>query len=169
VRYAAESMLRIARYLKNIRETQEYIRESLSETASSMKFQAYFLTPMITGLIVSMSSVIVLVLGKLAEYLDGLDMGTAMGIGDFASAFNMETNTSPEVFQLIVGVYLIEVIIILGIFLTKIGEGDNKISQWYNIGSMLAIAVVIYFLVGFISSEVFAGLIKNALQDLLVT
>ncbi len=169
VRYAAESMLRIARYLKNIRETQEYIRDTLSETVSSMKFQAYFLTPMITGLIVSMSSVIVLVLGKLADYLDGLDMGSAMGIADFASAFNMETNTSPEVFQLIVGVYLIEVIIILGIFLTKIGEGDNKISQWYNIGTMLAVAVVIYFLVAFISSEVFAGLIHSALSDMLVS
>jgi hypothetical protein len=169
VRFAAESMLRISRYLKNIRETQEYIRESLSETVSSMKFQAYFLTPMITGLIVSMSTVIVLVLGELGGYLDSLDMGSAMGIADFASAFNMEASTSPEVFQLIVGVYLIEVIIILGIFLTKISEGDNKITQWYTVGTMLIVAVVIYFLVAFISSEVFAGLIEGALKDLLVS
>ena len=169
VRYASESMLRISRYLKNIRETQEYIRESLSETVSSMKFQAFFLTPMITGLIVSMSTVITLVLGKLGDYLDTIDMGSAMGITDFASAFNMETNTSPEVFQLIVGIYLIEVIIILGIFLTKINEGENKISQWYNIGSMLIVAVVIYFIVAFISSEIFAGLIHGALSDLLAS
>jgi hypothetical protein len=165
IRYASESMLRIARYLGNIRETQEYIRDMLSETASSMKFQAYFLTPMITGLIVSMASVIVLVLGKLGEMLDDINAGGAMGITSFSSAFNMETNTSPEVFQLIVGLYLIEVIIILGIFLTKIGEGENKISQWYSTGRMLAVAVVVYFLVAFISSEIFAGLIGRALEN----
>jgi MFS family permease len=169
VRYAAESMLRIARYLKNIRETQEYIRDMLSETVSSMKFQAYFLTPMITGLIVSMSSVIVLVLGTLGDYLDTVDMGNAMGITDFASAFNMETNTSPEIFQLIVGIYLIEVIIILGIFLTKISEGDNKITQWYTVGTMLAVAVVIYFVVALMSSEIFAELIRSALVNLIAT
>ena len=169
VRYAAESMLRIARYLKNIRETQEYIRDMLSETVSSMKFQAYFLTPMITGLIVSMTTVITLVLGILGDYLDEMNMGSAMGIsGDFASAFNMEANTSPEVFQLIVGVYLIEVVIILGIFLTKIGEGDDSITQWYNVGKMLAIAIVIYFIVAFVANEVFAGLIMEAVEDMLL-
>ena len=108
---------------------------------------------MITGLIVSMTSIITLVLTALGDYLDGIDMGSAMGIADFASAFNMEANTSPEVFQLIVGVYLIEVVIILGIFLTRIGEGENKITQWYTVGKMLAVAVIIYFLVAVVANE----------------
>jgi hypothetical protein len=165
IRYAAESMLRIASYLRNIRETQEYIRDMLSETVSSMKFQAYFLTPMITGLIVSMTSVITLVLSKLGEYLSSMDMGAAGGLGDFASAFNMETNISPDVFQLIVGIYMIQMVIILGIFLTKIAEGENKISQWYNVGLMIVIGVVVYFIVAVISSSVFDELITNALSD----
>jgi hypothetical protein len=165
VRYAAESMLRIARYLKNIRETQEYIRDMLSETVSSMKFQAYFLTPMITGLIVSMTSVIVLVLGTLDDMLAGMDM-EGMGIGGLSMAISMESNVSPELFQLIVGIYLIEVVIILGIFLTKIGEGENKISQWYTVGQMLAVAVVIYFMVALISSAVFSDLIYGALINM---
>jgi hypothetical protein len=168
IRYASESMLRIARYMRNIRETQEYRRDMLSETVSSMKFQAYFLTPMITGLIVSMSSVIVLVLGTLGDYMDSMNMGSAMGMADFASAFNMKANTSPEVFQLIVGVYLIQVIIILGIFLTKIEEGENKIAQWYNVGKMLAIAVFIYFIVAFMSAEMFSELIRSAMENLFI-
>ena len=169
IRYASESMLRIAKYMRNIRETQEYIRDMLSETVSSMKFQAYFLTPMITGLIVSMSSVIVLVLGKLGEYMDSMNVGAAMGMADFASAFNMKAGTSPELFQIIVGIYLIQVIIILGIFLTKIDEGDNSISQWYNVGKMLVIAVVIYFLVAFMSAEMFSELIRSAMEDLFIS
>jgi hypothetical protein len=167
VRYAAESMLRIARYLKNIRETQEYIRDMLSETVSSMKFQAYFLTPMITGLIVSMTSVIVLVLGVLDGYITEMNLGGGAlgGLGDMSMALNMKSNVSPELFQLIVGIYLIEVIIILGIFLTRISEGENRISQWYNVGIMLAVAVVIYFFVALMSSTSFAWLIEDALRD----
>jgi len=168
VRYAAESMLRIARYLKNIRETQEYIRDMLSETVSSMKFQAYFLTPMITGLIVSMTSVIVLVLGTLDGMLADMNMGD-MGVGGLSMSMSMESNVSPELFQLIVGVYLIEVIIILGIFLTKIGEGENKIAQWYSVGQMLIVAVVIYFIVALMSSAVFSELIYGALSGMIGT
>jgi hypothetical protein len=163
IRYASESMLRIARYLKNIRETQEYIRELLSETASSMKFQAYFLTPIITGLIVSMSSVIVLVLSGLDKMIEDIDIGQFAGLGDTSLALNMKTNTSPEVFQLVVGIYLIQVIIILGIFLTKISVGENKTTMWYTTGKMVAVAVVIFFLVAMMSTAMFSQIIEESL------
>lgn len=167
VQYASESMLRIARYLKNMRETQEYIRELLSDTASSMKFQAYFLTPMITGLIVSMTSIIVKVLATLGEYLEGAGLGTTMGIENVAGIFgNMESSISPEMFQFIVGIYLLEVVIILGIFTTRIMHGENKITQWYSIGKIVVIALIIYFLVAMLSSSMFGELIENALSGL---
>jgi hypothetical protein len=167
VRYASESMLRIARYLKNMRETQEYIRELLSETSSSMKFQAYFLTPLITGLIVSMTDIIVKVLSTLGKYLEGAGFGTAMGIESMAGIFgNMESSVSPEMFQFIVGIYLLEVIVILGIFTTRIMHGDNRIIQWYSIGKILIVGLSLYFLVALFSSSLFGDLIENALSGL---
>jgi hypothetical protein len=167
VRYASESMLRIARYLKNVRETQEYIRELLADTASSMKFQAYFLTPMITGLIVSMTDIIVKVLTTLGSYLEGAGMGTAMGLENIGGIFgNMESSTSPEMFQLIVGVYLLQVIIILGIFTTRIMHGDDKVTQWYSIGKILIVGLILYFLVAMFSSAMFGELIEDALSGL---
>lgn len=167
VTYAAESMLRIARYLKSVRETQEYIRDMLSDTVSSMKFQAYFLTPLITGLIVSMAHVIVSVLTKLGEYLDGLGLSQSAGLPDMSMAFgNMQSSTSPEVFQLIVGVYLIEVIIILGMFLSRISKGEDKVSQWYSVGKLLILGIVIYFIVALASISMFAELIEGALAGL---
>jgi hypothetical protein len=168
VSYASESMLRISKYLQNIRETQEYIREMLSETVSSMKFQAYFLTPLITGLIVSMADVIVQVLSKIGAYLDSMGFGSVPGMPDVSSAFgNMDSVISPELFQLIIGVYLIEVIVILAMFLTKISSGENKALQWYSTGKMLIVAVVIYFLVAMVSTSVFGDMIRNALATLM--
>lgn len=167
IKYASESMLRIARYMKNIRETQEYIRELLSETVSSMTFQAYFLSPMITGLIVSMADVITNVLSTLGEYLERMQFGQAMGLESFADAFNMKPSTSPEVFQMIIGVYIIQVLIILGIFLTKISKGDDKVAQWFLIGRMLIIGTFVYFAVAIVSSSMFADLIGEALSGLI--
>ncbi|MEM7815509.1 MAG: hypothetical protein QXN71_00105 [Candidatus Aenigmatarchaeota archaeon] len=169
VTYASEAMLRISRYLKNIRETQEYIREMLSETTSSMKFQAYFLTPLITGLIVSMADVMIQVLVALGSYLNSIAApeGGIAGM-DISKLFaDTEKVISPSLFQLIVGVYVIEVIIILGIFMTKISHGENKILQWNIVGRMLLVGMFIYFLVAIISSTMFGGLIREALSGIL--
>jgi len=171
VTYASEAMLRISRYLKNIRETQEYIREMLSETTSSMKFQAYFLTPLITGLIVSMADVMIQVLVKLGSYLDAISGGTGGTAlpGLSISSLFADTGTvmTPSLFQLIVGIYVMEVIIILGMFITKISHGDNKTLQWNTVGKMLLIGMFIYFLVAMTSSTMFGSMIREALGNIM--
>ncbi|MBL7206630.1 MAG: hypothetical protein ISS36_03460 [Candidatus Aenigmarchaeota archaeon] len=169
VTYASESMLRIAKYLKNVRETQEYLRDILSDTVSSMSFQAYFLSPIITGLIVSMADVIIKVLSKLGAYLEGMGleeagMGGGMGLSNIFG--NMESSISPELFQMIVGIYLIEVIIILSMFVTKINHGENKILQKNSIGRTLIIALIIYALVALVAGSLFGDMIESALSGM---
>ncbi len=165
--YAAESMLKISRYLKNIRETQEFIRGMLSETVSSMRFQAYFLTPMITGLIVSMADIIIQVLTTLGQYLQKMQVGSASSLGLDFSLISLGTpSTSPAAFQMIVGIYLLEMVVILAMFITKISEGENKSLQWYTAGKMLFISMVVYFMVAFASTSMFGDLIKSALSGL---
>ncbi len=168
--YASESMMTISKYLSNIRETQEYIRDMLSETVSSMKFQAYILTPMITGLIVSMSQVITDVLVKLGQGLASAGVAGATGVADTIKVKgifgDVDKAIPPGIFQLIVGVYLIEVVLILAIFLTKIHYGDNKIIQRNTAAKMLIVSMVVYVLISVISSLMFAGLIRNALSGI---
>lgn len=168
VTYASESMLRIARYLKNIRETQEYIRDLLEETVSSMKFQAYFLTPIVTGLIVSIAEVIIQVLAQMGNYIKDIGFSDQFGVGDVSAIFgSAQESVSPELFQIIIGIYLIEVIIILGMFLTKINYGDNKIIQRFTTGKMLIVALIIYTLVALFSASVFGDLIGTALSNII--
>ncbi|MFH1977804.1 MAG: hypothetical protein ABIJ92_00570 [Candidatus Aenigmatarchaeota archaeon] len=168
VTYAADSMLRISRYLKNIRETQEYIRELLTETTSSMKFQAYFLTPIITGMIVAMADIIIQVLVTMGQLMQNAGFEDSLGI-DISLLIVGAPSTSPALFQLIIGIYLIQVIMILGMFLTKISKGDNPVAQWNNIGKMIIVGLVLYFLVMFGVSTMFGGLIEDAMSQFLVT
>jgi hypothetical protein len=166
VRYASDSMFRISKYMKNIRETQEYMRELLEETVSSMRFQAYMLTPMVTALVVSMASIIITVLSRLGEYVKDLGLGQSVGLPDITVAFNAESAISPELFQLIVGVYLIEVLVILAMFMTKISEGESKTSQWYAASKMLFTGLIIHYLIVLFASTIFSQFIEQALGTL---
>jgi len=172
VKYAAEGMLTIAKYLRSIKDTQEYIRELLQDSVSSMTFQAYMLTPMVTGLIVSMAQIIIKVLTVLSLRLQAMTMGTeGMSINMTQGLFgigvgNVSTAVSPEMFQIIIGIYLIEVIIILAMFITKITKGENKVYQWYTAGKMLIIAVSMYFLVAVGASAMFGDLIRQAIESI---
>ena len=116
-----------------------------------------------------MADVIVRVLSTLGCYLEGMMTGDNDVFGGISNLFGNGSPISPEIFQMIVGVYLIEVIIILGIFLTKISIGENKTLQWYSVGKMLIVGVVIYFLVAMTSSSIFGELIADALSGLGVT
>ncbi len=168
-KYTSDAMLTISRYLKNIRETQEYIRDLLSESVSSMSFQAYLLTPMITGLIVSMAQIIIVILMILGSKLSSLSSGAALPMNITGGLFGFGGSTSaisPEFFQIIIGIYLMEVIIILAIFVTKITQGENKVYQWYLAGKMLIVALIMYFLVAVGASVMFGGLISQAISSM---
>ncbi len=166
---ASESMFMISKYLKNVRETQEYMREILEETVSSMRFQAYLLTPVVSGLIVAMAQIIIMVLGQLGRYMDTFQVTSqAAGLGGFSSFQELfgSPKISPEIFQLIIGTYLIQVIIILASFMTKISYGDNKPMERYLAGKMLLIGTLLYFLVAVTASYIFTDFIAQALGDL---
>jgi hypothetical protein len=166
VKYAAEGMLTVSRYLRNIRETQEYIRDLLQESVSSMTFQAYMLTPLVTGLIVSMAQIIIQILTILSRQLAELATGTTfvLEIGDI---FGGESSAvSPAIFQMIIGIYLIQVIFILAFFITKITQGENRTAQWYLTGKMLIVSLSVYFLVAIGSILMFGQMIEDAITSI---
>jgi len=169
VGYASESMFRISKYMKNVREAQEYMRELLEETVSSMAFQAYILTPLVSGLIVAMADIIIVVLGRLGVYMKSIDLARKLpGIEDPTKIFgNVDKAISPELFQLIIGTYLIQVIVILAIFTTKISYGENKPVQWYTAGKMLLIGTAVYFIITLVASSIFVTFLSKSVLGLL--
>ena len=66
-----------------------------------------------------------------------------------------------------IGIYLIQVIIILAIFLTKIGQGDNKTAQWYLAGKMLIIGLIAYFMIAIGTTVVFGDIIQETLTSVM--
>jgi hypothetical protein len=165
VQFASESMLTVSKYLKNVRETQEYMRDILSETTSSMQFQAYAMAPLVSGLIVAMSNVIIQVLVFLGRKLDDFGVSDAFQI-DLTQILGSSSSISSPMFQIIIGIYLLEVIVILAMFVTKINRGDDKSMQWFLAGKMIIVAIAIYAMVAIGASLMFGGMIEGAMSQL---
>jgi hypothetical protein len=168
VQFASESMLTVSRYLKSVRETQEYMRTLLAETTSSMKFQAYAMAPLVTGLIVAMSQVIIQVLIFLGRRLDDIGFEAVFGI-DAGKILGSSSAVTPSMFQIIVGIYLVEVVIILAIFITKINRGEDKVTMWYSAGKMLLVGIMIYVMVAVGTSMLFGEMIGGAIETITTT
>ena len=161
---ASVAMITISNFLKRIKETQQKVEDSLSDVTSSLQFQAYFLSPLISGMIVTMAIVIIRILKQIDPQLQsaGGGMGGGMGLG-FAQQLWSNIPITTGVFQLIVGIYMIETCIILGYFVNGIQNGEDRIGFQDIAGSALLFGTIIYVISFGITYMIFGGLIQGLL------
>ena len=160
----AKSLTSISTYLDRIHQVNERLKDLLSETLSSMKSQISFLTPMIAGIVVGLSTMIVTILGRLSALL--LESSTSQqdislgGMEALTGLFEIP-NIIPSYFlQLVVGIYVVEIVIILT-FLANNIESGNKISGQYKAGKNLYASAILYFFVSLIVTLIFTLLATN--------
>ncbi len=146
VKTAAISMITISKYLRGIHRTQESVKDSLSEVASSLRFQAYILSPLISGVVSTMAILMIDILKSLA--LKTPSIGPGGGSGFFGiSPENM--SISPFQFILVVGIYLFESLILLSYLMNGIENGEDPIGRqnmtaWVLIIGTIAFVVTVY-------------------------
>jgi hypothetical protein len=148
VQTASLSMLTISRYLRNVKETQEEVEEEMNDVLSSLKFQGFFLSPLVSGIIVTMGVIIIRILQQIGEQMGNInpgDAGAALGSG-LLGAWG-QIPITPSAFQLIVGIYLIETFIILSHFINGIENGeDDTIGRRDLTASIILIGTIVYLI-----------------------
>ncbi len=164
---AAVAMLTISRYMQNIHQTQERLNDLLEETTSSIELLAYLLAPVVSGVAVGMSQTIITAMFELSSTFQesGTQLpqsGAAGGTG--ASSLGgilggLDNAIPPELLQLVVGVYLIQLLYILGTFYMKITKGENQTYKHLFIGKVLISGMFFYTLVLVAVSLMFGGLV----------
>jgi hypothetical protein len=165
-RMASIAMTTISEYLQNIHETQEKLRDLLQETTTTIQLLAYMLAPVVSGVAVGMSQTIITAMFNLGQSFSDVqgDIGGEGGTEGMAGAGilgNLETVISPEVLQLVVGIYLIQLLHILGTFYMKIQHGNNKSYKNMFIGKVLITGMTIFTITMILVSFIFGGLISN--------
>jgi len=168
VKTAADSMIVISRYLKGMHDVKEEIEEILGETVSSMKFLAMFLAPMVAGITVTMAIVILQILTNLGASLGSImatstDVNMAQGILFVPWAMGGQPPISAPFFQMIVGIYMVEVAVLLAMFLNQIKYGEDAVGQRYLIWSVLIFAIIVYGVSWMVSYSMFGNQIATLL------
>ncbi|MBD3164757.1 hypothetical protein GF323_06165 [Candidatus Woesearchaeota archaeon] len=143
---AAQALTNIARYIKEIHRVNERLRDLMADIISSMTTQIKFLTPAISGIVIGITSMITTILTKLSTQVETITqnqgteaIGTSMEI---ATLFGRGIPTF--YFQVVVGIYVVQIIFILTILSNGIENGSDKLNERYNLGKNLIRSTFLY-------------------------
>ena len=156
-RVAAQAMVNISRYVKEIHRVNERLKDLMADTIASMKSQVGFLAPVIAGIVVGITSMITTIMAKLGVQLSTLREQAAGGnIGTAATLVGMFGDGMPTYFfQIIVGLYVVEIIIILTNLINGIENGEDSLSSRYMLGKNLLRGTVMYVFISVVITFIF--------------
>ncbi len=146
-RIAAQALLSMSRYIKEIHRVEERLKDLMSEVLSSMKSQIKVLTPAIAGIVIGITSMISTILTRLSAQLTEFSMDESGGWGSMLNIFGIGMPTF--YFQVIVGIYIVQITYILTVLSNGIENGVDPLGERYNLGKNMINSTLLYcFLAG---------------------
>jgi hypothetical protein len=145
---AAQSLINLSRYIKEMHNVDERLKDLMADSISSMKSQVSFLSPTISGIVIGITSMVTAILGKLGAQLTklgseaGADAAAAGGASGLVQLFGDGIPTF--YFQIIVGFYVVQICYILTIMINGIENGSDDLNEQYLIGANLTRSTVLY-------------------------
>ncbi len=127
-----DTVIPMAQHLKELRNTDAAIRTSLRGTVQMMKGSAFFFAPIVMGMT-----------GALYLLLSGVLASGALAV-------------PPALFFAVMGVYLLEMVFIIGQFSIGIETGGDRLRYWTLVGQFLWVALLVY-VVGALLGVLFLG------------
>ncbi len=167
---AAQALVSMSQYIKEIHRVDERLRDLLAEIISSMKGQIKFLTPAIAGIVIGITSMITTILTNLSMKIGEL---TAQG-GDLSQSgvgaiVNLFGNGVPAFyFQIIVGLYVVQITYILTILSNGIENGADKLNERYLLGTYTIRATLLYCFISLAVMLLFNIIAANIMRNTLV-
>jgi len=153
----SKSMISISEYVSKIHAVNERLKDLLADLTSSMKSQISFMTPMIAGIVVGVASMVVSIINKLGEQIaNGTTNADELGgLGSLMNILDIKFIIPSYHFQLIVGLYVVEIIVILTYLNNAIENGLDDIAFKNSLGKNLLFGMALYFIISFIGVIVF--------------
>ncbi|MEM5853168.1 MAG: hypothetical protein QXG39_00950 [Candidatus Aenigmatarchaeota archaeon] len=142
----------MSEFLKDADEVDKATSEILSETTSDMQIQAWVFAPLSAGIVVGLMAVVIYIFsffgGNLEEIAKFLGGGT---IGDVtASSLSFLPNIGKQMpfhyFQIMVGIYMVEMVILISYFLGELNYGEDEVNKTRDMGKIMLIAILVYSL-----------------------
>jgi hypothetical protein len=151
---AARSLMSISEYVKNIKKINERLNDLLADITSDMKSNMTFLAPLLSGIIVGLAGMITTILASLSKLFEGglggaevEAIGGVGGIQGILSIFDITQMIPPYWLQVVVGIYLVQIVFILTSTLVTIKAGRDQLQSTAETGKNLKTTIFLYFLI----------------------
>jgi len=159
---AAQALINISRYIKEMHRVSERLKDLLADVITSMKSQISMLTPVIAGIVVGITSMITNILGKLGPVLEQKAADDPAVQGTLPDLFGDGIPTF--YFQIVVGVYVVQIVYILTIMSNGIENGSDKLNENYLLGKNLIRSGILYSFISLVIMIIF-NMIANLVMD----
>ena len=162
----SSSLITISKYVDRIKKVNERLKDLLADVLSSMVSQINFLTPLIAGIVVGIGSMVTTIIGKLGSAFDtvgGAGSDAPSNLGALSSIMNIKDAIPSYYFQLVVGLYVLQITIILTLLSTKIERGIDATTARHRIGKNVKKSMILYLVVALIGVILF-NLLANAVS-----
>ena len=159
----AQALMNVSRYIKEIHKVNERLKDLMADISSSMTSQIKFLTPAIAGIVVGITSMVTNIIGKLSHQINQFAGDGGQGLGGISTMFKSTVPT--YYFQIIVGIYVVQVVYILTIMSNGIQNGSDKLNERYLLGKNLINSTLLYCFIALVVMLIFnmiAGQIMGA-------
>lgn len=174
--FLSKALEMISKYLKGIRSIDEETKKIFEEIIHSIEMQSLVVAPLTSGVVVGLTvftlSIFFYLGGSLQnvnEYFGSLGTaGSMVGTGIF-EIFNFSKMVPVPYFQLVVGIYLIEITYLMSYFCSELNYGDDDVSKAYAMAKAMFISLLLYSIIivglyygvkSFINLEEFAGMMS---------
>lgn len=170
LKIAARAMMSISDYVKNIQKINDRLKDLLAEVVSDMRSNMVFLAPLLSGIIVGLTSMIAMILNKLKGLSDltsgGAEIAGIGSIGNIVNLFDIVNIIPPYFVQVSIGLYLVEIIFILTITLITVDSGKDELQEKSELSKNLKRGLSLYLITAFLSTLALTGLAAVALSGL---
>jgi len=160
-RAVSVSLIRIADHLKQLQDVEKKIRDMLYELTSTLRSTVSLFAPLIAGITLAITTLISSILSSLHE-TQGPDSITGLpaSLSNTSKAF-MTENIRPEYFVLVIGIYLIELVVLLTRFTNGLDEGDDNASFMYSLGKVMPVSITIFSITVILGQYFFSQLVPG--------
>ncbi|MDD3159833.1 MAG: hypothetical protein PHQ98_02605 [Candidatus ainarchaeum sp.] len=168
VEVASKTLMSLSMQMENMDKVNNSLKEMVSEVTATMQTMGIFIGPIVLGITVSLQKVVMSTLSTIiadpamAQMKDDAtsEITGSMGI-NLSGMMNIQVSTfasfaTPLMFLLIIGIYVIEIVIIMTYFTTKIQE-DNDLLFKMNLAKALPIAIFL-FVATAVGSSIMVGM-----------
>jgi len=154
------SIIRIADHLRDLQDVEAKIRDMLNELTSTLRATTTVFAPLIAGVTLSITTLITSILSSVQTQLSEIPEGPSLSMMPVSSSFSAQ-NIQPEYFILVIGVYLLELVVLLTRFTNGINEGDDQALFMYSLGRTMIVSVVIFSLTVVFGQYFFSRLVPS--------